>query len=133
MVFCADIDLERAKEQAARYGVPGAGTVAQALREPDVELVVNLTIPTAHAEVTSTALAAGKSVWTEKPLALDTAAGQRLLAEADRPACGSAAHPTPCSAPGYSRARRLIAGGAIGVPQAALALMQSPGPERWAS
>ncbi len=65
VVFCADIDLERAKEQAARYGVPEAGTVAQALREPDVELVINLTIPAAHAEVTSAALAAGKNVWTE--------------------------------------------------------------------
>ena len=30
VVFCADIDLERAKEQAVRYGVPEAGTVAQA-------------------------------------------------------------------------------------------------------
>ena len=82
VLFCADIDLERAKEQAAKYGVPEAGTAAQALRRPDVELVVNLTIPAAHAEVTSAALAAGKSVWTEKPLALDVATGQRLLAEA---------------------------------------------------
>ncbi len=131
MLFCADIDLERAKEQAARYGVPEAGTVAEALREPDVELVVNLTIPAAHAEVTSAALAAGKSVWTEKPLALDTATGQRLLAEADRAGLRLGCAPDTVLGAGLQTARRLIAAGAIGVPQTALALMQNPGPEWW--
>jgi predicted dehydrogenase len=131
VLFCADIDLERAKEQAARYGVPEAGTVAQALREPDVELVVNLTVPAAHAEITSAALAAGKSVWTEKPLALDTATGQRLLAEADRAGLLFGCAPDTVLGAGLQTARRLMAEGAIGVPQTALALMQSPGPERW--
>ena len=51
VLVCADLDLERAKGQAARYGVPGAGGTAQATAHPDVELVVNLTIPAAHAEV----------------------------------------------------------------------------------
>ena len=81
----------------ARGRDSGPGAAAN----PDVELVVNLTIPAAHAEVTSAALAAGKSVWTEKPLALDTATGQRLLGRGGPGRrCGSAAHPTPCSAPG---------------------------------
>ena len=131
VLFCADLDLERAKEQAAEYGVPEAGTVAQALRQPDVELVVNLTIPAAHAEVTSAALAAGKSVWTEKPLALDTATGQRLLAEADRAGLRLGCAPDTVLGAGLQTARRLMDAGAIGVPQTALALMQSPGPERW--
>ena len=117
VLFCADIDLERAEEQAARYGVPGAGTVAQALREPDVELVVNLTIPAAHAMITSAALAAGKSVWTEKPLALDTATGQRLLAEADRAGLRLGCAPDTVLGAGLQTARRLIAEGAIGVPR----------------
>ncbi len=131
VLFCADIDLERAKEQAARYGVPEAGTVAEALREPGVELVVNLTIPVAHAEITSAALAAGKSVWTEKPLALDTATGQRLLAEADRAGLRLGCAPDTVLGAGLQTARRLMAAGAIGVPQTALALMQNPGPELW--
>ncbi len=38
---------------------------------PDVEIVVNLTIPAAHAEVGEAAIATGKHVWNEKPLALD--------------------------------------------------------------
>ena len=98
VLVCADLDLERAKGQAARYGVPGVGGTAQATAHPDVELVVNLTIPAAHAEVAHEAVAAGKSVWNEKPLALDTSAGRGLLAAAARAACGSGAPRTPCSA-----------------------------------
>jgi predicted dehydrogenase len=131
VVFCADIDLERAKEQAAAFGVPEAGTVAQALRRPDVELVVNLTIPAAHAEVTAAALAAGKSVWTEKPLALDVATGQRLLEVADRAGLLLGCAPDTVLGAGLQTARRLIAEGLIGEPQTALTLMQDPGPDRW--
>jgi predicted dehydrogenase len=131
VLFCADLILERAQEQAAKYGVPEWGTTAQALRRPDIELVVNLTNPGAHAEVTSAALAAGKSVWTEKPLALDTAAGRRLLAEADRAGLRLGCAPDTVLGAGFQTARRLIAEGVIGVPQTALALMQNPGPEGW--
>ena len=84
VLYCADLDVERAKAQAARYGVPAAGGAAQAVADPEVEIVVNLTIPAAHTEVALAALAAGKHVWIEKPLALSTADGRRLLAEADR-------------------------------------------------
>ena len=101
VLICADLDLERAKVQAARYGVPGAGGTAQATAHPDVELVVNLTIPAAHAEVTQEAAAAGKHVWNEKPLALDTTAGPRPAGRGGRGRrCGSAAPRTPCSARG---------------------------------
>jgi predicted dehydrogenase len=131
VLFCADVDLGRAKEQAAKYGVPEAGTVAEALRQPEVELVVNLTIPAAHAEVSAAALAAGKHVWTEKPLALDTVTGQSLLAEADRAGLRLGCAPDTVLGAGLQTARRLMAEGAIGAPQTALALMRSSGPERW--
>ena len=131
VLFCADLDLERAKAQAARYGVPGAGGVAQATEHPDVELVVNLTVPAAHAEVGTAAVAAGKSVWNEKPLALDTVAGRSLLAAAARAGVRVGCAPDTVLGAGLQAARRLIADGAIGEPQSALALMQDPGPERW--
>src|SRR6202012_5300646 len=66
VLFCADIDAERAKAQAGAYNVPASGSPQQALDHPDVQLVVNLTIPAAHAEVASAAIAAGKHVWNEK-------------------------------------------------------------------
>jgi len=131
VLFCADIDLERAAKQAASYGVPDSGTADEALRHPDVEIVVNLTIPSVHAEVTSAALAAGKSVWTEKPLTLDSGAGQRLLAEAQQAGLLLGCAPDTVLGAGLQTARRLMAEGVIGVPQTALTLFQSPGPERW--
>lgn len=131
VLFCADIDLERAAKQSAVYDVPESGSPAEALAHPDVEIIVNLTIPAAHAEVTSAALAAGKSVWTEKPLTLDTTTGRRLLAEADQAGLLLGCAPDTGLGAGLQTARRLMAQGAIGVPQTALTLMQSPGPERW--
>ncbi len=132
VLVCTDLVLERAKAQAARYGVPGAGGDTEAaMAHPDVELVVNLTIPAAHAEVAHQAVAAGKSVWNEKPLTLDTEAGRGLLAAAARAGVRVGCAPDTVLGAGLQTARRLIASGVIGEPQSALTLMQDPGPERW--
>lgn len=133
VLLCADLDPARAKAQAARYGVPEAGDTAAALAHPDVELIVNLTVPAAHAAVTRQALAAGKHVWTEKPLATDSATGQRLLAGAARAGLRIGCAPDTTLGAGLQTARRLVRAGAIGVPQTGLALLQDPGPDRWHS
>jgi predicted dehydrogenase len=131
VLFCADLDLERAKTQAAAYGVPASGGVQQALEHPDVDLVVNLTIPAAHAEVASAAIAAGKHVWNEKPLAPDVAAGRALLDQAAKAGLRVGCAPDTLLGAGIQSARRLIASGAIGTPTSALTLLQGPGPESW--
>jgi len=131
VLFCADLDLERAKTQAAAYGVPASGSVQQALEQPDVQLVVNLTIPAAHAEVAAAAIAAGKHVWNEKPLAPDVAAGRALLEQADKAGLRVGCAPDTVLGAGIQSARRLIASGAIGTPVSALTLLQGPGPESW--
>ena len=131
VLVCADLVLERARAQAAKYGVPGVGSAAQAAAHPDVELVVNLTPPAAHAEVAHQAVAAGKSLWNEKPLVLDTAAGRGLLAAAAQAGVRVGCAPDTVLGAGLQTARRLIAEGVIGEPQSALMLMQDPGPERW--
>jgi len=131
VLFCADLDLGRAKTQAAAYGVPASGSVQQALEQPDVQLVVNLTIPVAHAEVASAAIAAGKHVWNEKPLAPDVAAGRALLDQARAAGLRVGCAPDTVLGAGIQSARRLIASGAIGTPTSALTLLQGPGPESW--
>ncbi len=131
VLFCADLDIERAKAQAAAFGVPAAGSVADALSVPDVAIVVNLTVPAAHAEVSAAAIAAGKSVWVEKPLTLDTESGRQLLAAAGAAGVRIGCAPDTVLGAGLQTARRLIDSGAIGVPQTGLALMQGPGPESW--
>jgi predicted dehydrogenase len=131
VLFCADLDLERAKAQADRYGVPAAGSAAQAMESPDVEIIVNLTVPIAHASVAAAALAAGKHVWMEKPLALDTGAGRALLDQASQAGLRVGCAPDTVLGAGLQSVRRVIEAGTIGVPQTALALMQGPGPESW--
>ena len=78
-----DIVPEAAREKAAKYDVPAAGDVATVLGHPGVEIVVNLTIPAAHAEVASQVIAVGKHVWNEKPLTLDLPSGRSLLRDAE--------------------------------------------------
>jgi predicted dehydrogenase len=111
--------------------VAAAGGLPQALAHPGVELVVNLTVPAAHAEVAAAAVAAGKHVWNEKPLATDPAAGRDLLEQARRAGVRVGCAPDTVLGAGLQTAGRLIQAGVIGTPQTGLALMQSPGPERW--
>jgi predicted dehydrogenase len=126
-----DLRPDVARAKAAEHGVAAAGDVDVVLGHPDVEIVVNLTIPAAHAEVAVGALAAGKHVWNEKPLALDRAGGRAVLeaAEAARLRIGCA--PDTFLGAGLQTARRLIEAGAIGDPLTALAMLQSPGPDAW--
>lgn len=131
VLACADLDAGRAKAQAAAYGVPAWGSPADALAHPGVELVVNLTIPAAHAEVTAAAIAAGKHVWSEKPLTLDVAGGRALLAAARAAGVRVGCAPDTVLGAGLQSARRLIDSGAIGTPLSALALLQGPGPQSW--
>ena len=79
-------DLDPARAAATADTVPGARalTPAELLAAPDVDLVLNLTIPAAHAEVALAAIAAGKHVYGEKPLAADTREARQILDAAAR-------------------------------------------------
>jgi predicted dehydrogenase len=120
-----DIVVEAAKEKAAKYEVPAAGDVATVLDHPDIEIVVNLTIPAAHAEVASKAIAAGKHVWNEKPLALDRVSGRSLLDAAEAAGLRVGCAPDTFLGPGLQTACRLAEQGMIGTPLTALAI-QTP-------
>ena len=83
-----DLLPDRAQNKAEEYGVPVHGDASAVLDHPDVQVVVNLTIPAAHVEVTEAAINAGKHVWTEKPVGLDLADVSRILAAANTRATG---------------------------------------------
>src|SRR5689334_8757458 len=70
IVAVADIDLARAKAKAEQYNVPKACSVEELLADPSINIVINLTIPQAHAQISLAALDSGKSVYSEKPLAI---------------------------------------------------------------
>jgi predicted dehydrogenase len=127
----ADMFEEVAAARAAEFGVPASGGVQAALDHPDVEIVVNLTIPAAHVEVATAAVTAGKHVWSEKPFSLDRESGVGLLKAADAAGLRLGCAPDTFLGAGLQTALRLVARGDIGVPLTALTLMQSPGPESW--
>ncbi|MET9341165.1 Gfo/Idh/MocA family oxidoreductase [Nonomuraea sp. NPDC003804] len=131
VVACADLDADRARAAAEKYGVPVAGEVSQVLDHPDVEIVVNLTVPAAHAEVAMAAVAAGRHVYNEKPLTLDPATGRELLAAAERAGVRVGCAPDTFLGAGLQTVARALADGAIGRPLSAITILQGPGPERW--
>lgn len=124
-------DLDAARAAAAVADAPGARalSVKDLLAADDVDLVLNLTIPVAHAEVAAAALAAGKHVYGEKPLALDVAQAQAFLASANGLRVGCA--PDTVLGTGLQTARKLVDDGLIGVPAAANAVFVCPGHETW--
>jgi predicted dehydrogenase len=105
--------------------------VPELLTDPSIEAVLNLTIPRAHGEVAQAALEAGKSVYNEKPLALERAEGRRLLETARARGLLVGCAPDTFLGGGLQTCRKLIDDGWIGEPVAATAFMLSHGHETW--
>lgn len=128
---CADEIPERAEARAAEFAVPRACSVAELLADPKVELVVNLTIPTAHAGINLAALAAGKHVYCEKPLATNRQDGMRILEAAKASGLTVASAPDTVLGAGIQTCLRLLQKGELGEPMAAAGFVLSRGPENW--
>jgi predicted dehydrogenase len=130
IVACADIDMARAQAKAAEHNIR-ACTVEELLADPEIEIVVNLTIPAAHAEVAMAAIESGKSAYSEKPLALNTNDGHALLQAASARGLRVGCAPDTFLGGGLQTCRKLIDDGQIGEPVAAVAFMMSHGHEHW--
>ena len=126
-------DLDEARARAAAAATPGVRplAVAELLAADDVDLVLNLTIPAAHAEVAHAAIAAGKHVYGEKPLAVTTGQAREVLAAAVRAGVRVGCAPDTVLGTGVQTARARLDAGEIGAPIAATAFMVTPGHERW--
>lgn len=131
VVAIGDLDTERAAAQAKAHGVPVSGSLQTVLDHPRVHIVVNLTIPAAHVEVSTAAIRAGKHVWSEKPLGLDRASARALLDEATSLGLQVCCAPDTVLGPGIQATLRALADGSVGRPLAGLAIMQNPGPDAW--
>jgi predicted dehydrogenase len=131
VIGCADLDLARAAEQAAKYGVPHSGDPVSILALPEVDLVVNLTTPAVHAAVAIQAITAGKHVYGEKPFALTVKEAEAVLAAADQHGVRLGNAPDTFLGAGLQTARRLIEQGRIGTPTAARATFATSGPDQW--
>lgn len=130
IVACANRSPAPAEAQAKTYGVQ-AMSVETLLADPSIDMVLNLTVPQAHTEINRAALAAGKHVYVEKPLALDPVKAADLLAEAERLGLRVGCAPDTFLGAGQQTCRHLLDDGRIGDPVAATAFMMCPGHEHW--
>jgi predicted dehydrogenase len=130
VVALADLDMAKAQARATEYGLR-AVTVDELLADPSITVVLNLTIPAAHAPVAMNVLNAGKSVYNEKPLAVAREDGKAMLALAKQKKVRVGAAPDTFMGAGIQTCRKLIDEGAIGTPVAATAFMMCHGHESW--
>lgn len=130
VVACADLDRARAEAAAAKRGVR-AMDVDELLAHPDIDLVLNLTVPKAHHEVSLAALEAGKHVYSEKPLATTVADGEELMAAARSRGLTVGCAPDTVLGGAVQTCRKILDDGAIGFPVGANAFMLCPGHEGW--
>jgi predicted dehydrogenase len=130
LVSVTDPVATAAERVAAEQGVP-ARSLAAALADPEIEVILNLTPPQVHAPLTIQALDAGKHVYLEKPFAVTSVEAETMLAAAAVSARRIGSAPDTVLGTGIQTARRLIDEGEIGQPIAATAFLMSPGHESW--
>jgi predicted dehydrogenase len=130
MKSCADLDEGRAGARAAEFGLR-ATSIDRLLADPEIEVVLNLTVPQAHVPVGLDAIAAGKHVHSEKPLAIGTKEARRLLDAAAAAGLRVGCAPDTFLGGAHQTARKLIDDGAIGRPISGTAFMMNHGHEHW--
>lgn len=130
IVACADLNADAAKRRAAEFDLRAAD-VDSLIDDKNIDLILNLTIPAAHFDVSMRALSAGKHVFTEKPLGVTAAEGRRLVdAAAGKGLMLGSAPDTFLGAAGR-HARRQMEAGAIGKLVTGTAFMMGRGMEHW--
>ena len=127
---CADILEDRAQAFAAEHGLV-AYSVDDLLARDDIDIVVNLTLPLAHAEVSLQIIEAGKHAYSEKPLAVTRADGEAVVKAAKAAGVRVGCAPDTFLGGGGQTARKAIDDGLIGAPVAATATWLSHGHESW--
>ena len=78
IIKCADINEKASRRCALNFGIKSV-TVNELLKDKQIEIILNLTIPKAHYEISKKALINGKHVYSEKPLAINLNDGKKLL------------------------------------------------------
>ncbi|MET3807100.1 putative dehydrogenase [Nakamurella sp. UYEF19] len=131
LVAAADLNPALATGVAEQRPGVRACTVEELLADENVDLVLNLTIPAAHADIALRAIAAGKAVYGEKPLALNVAEAIEVLNAATEAEVLVGCAPDTVLGTGIQTARKAIDDNLVGRPIAATATMVVPGHERW--
>jgi predicted dehydrogenase len=126
----ADLDPEVARARAAEHGVT-AVAMDELFADPEIEIILNLTIPRAHVAVATRALEAGKHTYSEKPLGIDFAEGRALAELAAGKGLRIGAAPDTFLGGGHQVARAIVDSGELGQIVGGSAYFMNPGHERW--
>ncbi len=127
---CADLNMEAAEAKAKENNVK-AMDVGSLLADPGIDIVVNLTVPKVHAEVSLRALEAGKHVHSEKPLAISVEDAAKVVKLAKKKGLRAGCAPDTFMGAGLQTCRKLIDDGFVGRPIGGTAFMLGRGPEGW--
>ncbi|MEM8730731.1 MAG: Gfo/Idh/MocA family oxidoreductase [Pseudomonadota bacterium] len=130
MRACADLSAEAAQARATEFDLR-AETVDGLLAADDIDIIVNLTIPAAHFEVSKSILDAGKNVYSEKPFVLSVEDGAALNKMASEKGLRVGSAPDTFLGGAHQFARHLIDEGAVGRIASGTCFVQSPGMEMW--
>jgi predicted dehydrogenase len=127
---CADLRPEAAAAQAKAHGI-AAVAVDALLADPEIEIVINLTVPLAHGVVSRQIITADKHVYSEKPLAARFSEAQALMLAAGGRGVRVGCAPDTFLGAAHQACRRAIDAGRIGRPIAGAASVLSHGMEHW--
>lgn len=130
IVTCGSLDLHESRAKAGQHGIRRVRTPEEIIPDAEIDAILNLTVPAAHADVSLSALESGRHVYSEKPPASSLIDGKRVLTLAD--ARGLVTGSAPDTSPGGRRQTvcRLLDDGMIGRPSAVAAYVGSHGTER---
>lgn len=125
-----DLDPAAAAAKADAFGLRAA-PIDEIFVDPEIEIILNLTVPKAHVEVGLRAISSGKHVYSEKPLAISVADGKRLIEAASARELRVGCAPDTFLGGAHQVARRVVDEGALGTPVGGTAFFMCPGHERW--
>jgi predicted dehydrogenase len=130
VVAVADMAMAAAEAKAKEHNVK-AQSVGDLLKNDDVDIVLNLTIPAAHFDVSKQCLEAGKHVYSEKPVVLSLADGKKLQELAAKKNLKVASAPDTFMGGSHQQVRALVDEGKIGKLVSATMHFMGPGMEGW--
>ena len=130
IVACGSLNMAESRAKATEHNVPRVSPPDEIIADPEIDAVLNLTIPAAHAEISMAALEAGKHVYSEKPFVTDLADGRRVLDLAKSRGLKVGNAPDTFFGGRWQTLRKLLDTGVIGEPHGVSAFVPTSGVER---
>ena len=127
---CGSLNMEESRAKAATFHVPRVALPDEILADPEIDGILNLTIPAAHADISLAALEAGKHVYSEKPFVTALSDGQRILDLAAQKGLLVGNAPDTFLGGRWQTVRKLVDSGIIGAPTGVAAFVPTHGVER---